>query len=147
MRQRHTVLAALILAGCTAGDSQRPPVTPSIPVTPVAPAAPTPPPPPAPPAPTPGSEQLGMIWVMVVERSGVCIRGATVQIMTGPSAGPSIEQDAECDAWSYSGGVEFHNLAPGVEVTIRATTPSGGVQEKAVSPSVGGYWGATLFDP
>jgi hypothetical protein len=59
MKQRQMVFAALALAGCAVGDSERPPLAP-----------------------------MGIIWVMVVDGSGVCIEGATVQITSGPSAGP-----------------------------------------------------------
>jgi hypothetical protein len=85
--------------------------------------------------------------VMVVNGSGVCIEGATVQVTSGPSAGPPVEQDSECSAWSYGGGgVELRNLVPGVSVTVRATTPDGRMQEKALMPLAGTY-SATMFTP
>ncbi|PYP78240.1 MAG: hypothetical protein DMD35_11960 [Gemmatimonadetes bacterium] len=83
---------------------------------------------------------------MVIDGTGVCIDDATVQVVGGQSVGPSVVQDANCDAWSYDGGVLFQNLTPGVEMTIRATTPSGRVQEKTVMPAVGVY-SVTLFSP
>jgi hypothetical protein len=83
---------------------------------------------------------------MVVDAGGVCIVGATVQVVGGQGIGPGVVQDADCDAWSYSGGVLFGNLVPGVEMTIRATTPGGRVQEKTVVPTLGSYT-VTLFTP
>jgi hypothetical protein len=139
MRYARTLFFALALAGCAAQDIQRPPVTPLARVTPE-------PTPPTSGAPTAGGSVSGVIWVMVVDPTGVCIEAATVQVVSGQGVGPSVVQDAECDAWSSSGGILFDNLTPGVEMTIRATTPSGRVQEQTVLPSVGSY-SVTLFTP
>jgi hypothetical protein len=74
---------------------------------------------------------------MVVDESGVCIDGATIQVVRGQSAGPSVPQTTPCDAWAYDGGVFFKNLTPGVAMTLRATAPGWDPLEKTVVPSSG----------
>jgi hypothetical protein len=142
MRYTRTLFCVFAIAGCAGEDIQRPPVTKVPPVAPVT-SAPTPP---APAAPRAGENAPGVIWVMVVDPSGLCIDDATVQVVSGQRVGPSVVQDADCDAWGYGGGVLFEDLTPGIEMTIRATAPSGRFEEKTVMPSVGWYT-ATLFTP
>ena len=85
-------------------------------------------------------------WVMVIEPTGECIDGATVQVVSGQRVGAAVVQDAQCDAWSYGGGVLFEGLTPDVEMTIRAAAPNGRVEEKTVIPALGSY-SVTLFKP
>jgi len=83
---------------------------------------------------------------MVVDESGVCIVGATVQVVNGQGVGQSNTQVTPCDAWSYDGGVMFRDLTPDVEMTLRASAPGYAAQEKTVVPSLGGQM-AVLFVP
>jgi hypothetical protein len=74
---------------------------------------------------------------MVLEENGLCIVGATVEVVRGQSLGPSITQTTPCDAWGYYGGVVFNDLTPGVEMTIRASAIGYAAQERTVVPSLG----------
>lgn len=62
----------------------------------------------------------GFIWGQVLKESGMCIRGAVVEIVDGPGIGLKSGQPDECDAWDYV-GYEFHDLPLGATVTLRAT--------------------------
>jgi hypothetical protein len=74
----------------------------------------------------------------VVDPSGVCIAGATIYVVSGPYAGQTFVQDAECDAWSYSGGVWFGGLASGTTMVLRASAAGYTTVEKtAVAVSSG----------
>jgi hypothetical protein len=83
---------------------------------------------------------------MVVDEAGVCIVGATVQVVRGQSLGQSITQTTPCDAWAYDGGVVFKDLTPGVEMTLRASASGYAAQETTVVPSSGPQM-AVLFTP
>ena len=74
------------------------------------------------------------IWVMVVDPSGACIPGATVQVVAGQAVGNPITQETPCSVWDYSGGVEYHNLAAGVSMTVRASAPGYVAEEKIITP-------------
>ena len=84
------------------------------------------------------------IWALVVDPSGVCIAGATIYVVSGPFADQTFVQDSNCDAWAYSGGVWFGNLAEGVTMTLRASAAGyTSVEKTAVAAS----WGqAVEFD-
>jgi hypothetical protein len=86
------------------------------------------------------------LWGMVVHDSGSCIVGATVSVVRGQALGRSIVQDTPCDAWAYSGGFEFKNLTPGVEMTLRASAPGYAAKEVTVVPTSGGQM-ALLIEP
>jgi hypothetical protein len=81
---------------------------------------------------------------MVVDEAGVCIVGATVQVVRGQGLGQSITQTRPCDAWAYDGGVVFSDLTPGVEMTLRASAAGYAAQERHVVPSSGAQM-AVLF--
>jgi hypothetical protein len=83
---------------------------------------------------------------MVVDETGVCIVGATVQVVSGQGLGQTITQTTPCDAWAYDGGVVFRDLTPGAEMTLRASAPGYATQEKTVVPSLGPQM-AVLFAP
>lgn len=74
---------------------------------------------------------------MVVDPSGACIPGATVQVVAGQAVGDPITQQTPCSVWDYAGGVEYHNLAAGVSMTFRATAPGYAVEEKTITPFAG----------
>jgi hypothetical protein len=92
MRLALTILATVTLAGCS--DRIAPPAAPTMPV-----------------APTPSA----WIVAMVAGDSGLCIQGATVQVVAGQALGPSETQKEPCDVWD-AGGVTFEELVPGVEI-------------------------------
>jgi hypothetical protein len=71
---------------------------------------------------------------MVVDESGVCIPGATIQVVAGQAVGEPITQETPCSVWDYSGGVEYQNLTAGVPMTLRATAPGYAVDEKTITP-------------
>lgn len=74
---------------------------------------------------------------MVVEATGACIPGATVQVVAGQAAGNPVAQETPCSVWDYAGGVEYHDLAAGVPMTLRATAPGYATKDSTVTPSTG----------
>jgi hypothetical protein len=124
------VFASLTLLGCSQESGQPLPTAPGQPV------------PSASPAPTPNS--LTFLWVMVLEDTGVCIVGATVEVVRGQGLGQSITQETPCDAWDYGGGAVFRDLTPGVEMTLRASASGYAAQERNVVPSLGGQMAVLL---
>lgn len=121
MRYGPRILAALTLAGCAGENAPHPPTASS---------------PPSLPAP-PGSSSGAFLWVLVVEKSGLCITGATVRVVEGEGAGQSIAQETPCDVWGYSGGVTLKDLTPGVAMILRASASGYVAQEKTVIPTLG----------
>ena len=71
---------------------------------------------------------------MVVDPRGACIPGATVQVVAGQAVGNPIVQETPCSVWDYAGGVEYHNLAAGVPMTLRASAPGYAPEEKTITP-------------
>jgi hypothetical protein len=78
------------------------------------------------------------LWGFVVDGSGVCIDGATVEVIGGQHLGERITQETPCSVWDYGGGFEFHGLTPGVEMIIRASAPGYAPLVKSVTPYSGG---------
>ena len=113
-------LATLTLVGCSQNSPQRSPVAPS-----------------PSPAPTCLTCTNGVLFAMVVDEAGVCIDGATIQVVGGQSAGVSVPQTTPCDVWDADGGVWLKDLTPGVAMTLRATAPGWAPLEKTVVPSSG----------
>ena len=56
---------------------------------------------------------------MVIEESGACIDGATIEIVGAQGAGEPIPQRTPCGAWDYDGGLLLTDLTPGVELRLR----------------------------
>ena len=128
------IFVSLILLGCSQeGDQSSLPTAPGPLASPASPV----------PAPPTG---LTFLWGMVVDQAGVCIVGATVQVVSGQGLGQSMTQTTPCDAWAYDGGVVFRDLTPGVEMTLRASASGYTAQEKTVAPSLAGQV-AVLFAP
>lgn len=129
---------AISTLGCGTGDGPNAP--PSAPTVPSVDGG-GPPNSPSPRAPA------GFIWAMVVDQSGGCIPGATIQIMSGPSTGASpIEQDSECSVWGYGGGVMLY-YAPGTRVTLRAAAAGYAPQDSTVTAASSGYVTAFVLSP
>jgi hypothetical protein len=130
MKFASIVFASLTLLGCSQESGQPLPTAPGQPV------------PSTSPAPTPSSQAF--LWVMVVEETGVCIVGATVEVVRGQGLGQRITQDTPCDAWDYGGGIVFRDLTPGVEMTLRTSASGYAAQERTVIPSLGAQMAVLL---
>jgi hypothetical protein len=83
------------------------------------------------------------VWGLVVDETGLCIVGATVQIVGSQGVGEPVMQSTPCDAWADRGGVIVKNLASGVPTTFRVSAPGFVTQDTSVVPS--GPTRATLF--
>lgn len=130
MKFALTIVATLTLLGCSRDSPQPSPAAPS---------------PPSVPSASPASNNA-FLWAMVVDESGVCIDGATIQVVRGQSAGLSVPQTTPCAVWDYDGGVFIKDLTPGVAMTLRATAPGWASLEMTVVPS-SGQQGAVLLTP
>ncbi len=124
MKSAFAILAALALGGCARSD-------PTAPLQPQNPAT--------------GNTDV-WIWLMVVDQGGGCIPGATIRVVAGQDVGEPITQETPCDAWGYSGGVEYHHLIAGVPMTLRATAPGYASQDTTVTPASGPV-SAIIFAP
>ena len=99
------------------------------------------------PTPTPVSTPaVTRFWGMVIEQSGVCIAGATVAVVGGPSGLQGQAQETPCDVWGYSGGFAFTGLSPGVPMTLRASAPGYVARDVIVVPSSSGPGYNTVFE-
>jgi hypothetical protein len=74
---------------------------------------------------------------MVVDSTGSCIVGASVQVVQGQRAGSILTQDEPCGYWDYGGGVTFSDLTPNVGMTLRAAAAGYVAQELTVAPKSG----------
>jgi hypothetical protein len=79
----------------------------------------------------------GFIWGQVIDQAGLCIRGATVEIIAGPGMGRKSGQPDDCGAWDYT-GFEFRDLPYGATVTLRANAPMYSPQDREVVALNGG---------
>jgi hypothetical protein len=77
------------------------------------------------------------LWGFVVDGSGGCIDGGTVEVVGGQRLGERITQETPCDVWAYDGGFVFRDLTPGVEMIIRASAPGYAPLVKSVTPYSG----------
>ena len=119
MKFSIAILVIVVLAGCSNESVPRMPTAAS-PVA--APASPTP---------TTGS---ALLWVMVLDDSGGCIEGATIQIVRAEGAGEAIPQSTPCDAWGYDGGLLLKDLTPGVKLTLRGAASGYAPSEMSFLP-------------
>ena len=122
MRSAAIALALSALVGCSNETSVPLPTVPSGDFSPV----------------TPTSASL---WVMVFDEhdgSGVCLQGATIQVVSETGdVGEPITQ-TPCGWWDYGGGVELKGLTPGVPVKLRASASGFIPREQTFMPCVGG---------
>lgn len=90
----------------------------------------------------PATPFLGTFWGVVVDaETGDCIVGATVQVVRGQRFGESVTQTKPCvNSWDYEidSAFVFKDLAPGVEMTLRASASGYTPHEKTVIPAAGG---------
>ena len=82
----------------------------------------------------------GHIWGQVLNESGVCIRGAMVEIVAGPGMGRKSGQPDPplCDAW-WTEGYHFDDLPLGARVTLRATAQGYQPEDRELRVPAGGY--------
>jgi hypothetical protein len=125
MRFALPTVVALTLLGCSGERAQPSPTAPGppVPITPLPPATPLPPPP-----------QLTFVWVVVIPAgSGVCIPGATVEIVLGQGLGRSVTQTTRgCSYWDPDYDAIFDGLNAGEELTLRASASGYAAKEIAV---------------
>ena len=89
----------------------------------------TPPPPPSPP-PQPSNRYA--LWGVVVTPSGVCIEGATVEVVGGPELlGEKVTQTLPCDLRRSTGGFEFDDVPIAIMI-LRASAPGYFSREQTV---------------
>ena len=81
--------------------------------------------------PATGSARL---WVMVIDESGGCIEGATIQIVGAEGAGDPIPQITPCSVWEVDGGLLLTGLAPDEELTLRGAARGYAPREMSVLP-------------
>ena len=125
MRFASIICLTLSICGCSP-TAPTPPAPPPV-------ATPPPAPPPAPPAPAPPPSNMASLWGIVVDPSGVCIEGATVEVVGGRALlGQRVLQITPCDHTRFTGGFEFDNvpLADVDEMILRASAPGYVSREK-----------------
>ena len=91
------------------------------------------------PAPIP-TNSAWFLGVVVDNETGDCIVGATVQVVRGQRLGESVTQTKPCmNSWDYDyeSAFVFKDLAPGVEMTLRASASGYTPLEKTVIPLPG----------
>jgi hypothetical protein len=118
MRLAALVLTTLILLGCSGGSHA--PSAPSSSAT----------------LEGPPQQQDVFVFAVVADASGICIVGATVEVVAGQAVGRRATQTEPCDVWSDS-VVSFSHLRPGVAMTLRASASGYLPQEKVVVPADG----------
>jgi hypothetical protein len=79
----------------------------------------------------------GFIWGQVLKESGLCIRGAMVEIIEGPGMGRKSGQPDNCGAWDYD-GFSFDDLPLGATVTLRATASGYQPEDREIVVPAGG---------
>ena len=122
MRFASIICLTLSILGCSQNSTQRSPTAPTPPV------ATSPPPPALPPQPS----NRYALWGVVVTPSGVCIEGATVEVVGGPELlGQKVAQTLPCDFRRTTGGFEFDDVPPAT-MSLRGSAPSYASQEQGI---------------
>jgi len=93
----------------------------------------------APDRPPPAPSASAFVWVVVLEgNSGICIPGATVEIVRGQGLGRSLVQTTgPCSYWDPDDNAFFRGLTSGEELTLRASASGYAAKEIAVAPTSG----------
>src|SRR5436309_11160343 len=60
--------------------------------------------------PVPPPNATTSLWGMVVDVTGACIVGATVEVVGGQALGQRLTQTTPCSAWDYDGGFLYEDL-------------------------------------
>ena len=100
--------------------------------------------PPAPPAPP--TSPYPLLWVMVIDASGGCIEGATIQIVRAGDASDPIPQSTPCSVWDVDGGLLLTDLPRDEELTLRGAAPGYAPREMRFLPVSGGSFGAVFIE-
>ena len=127
------VVLILMLSGCSGERDQPLPTAPDPPVS----TAPPPLPPPLPPA---RPSDVTFVWVVVIEKGqgGMCIPGATVEIVRGQGVGRHVTQTTGfCSYWDPDFDAVFNELNLAEELTLRASATGYAAQEITVTPTWG----------
>ena len=74
--------------------------------------------------------------MVFADNSGVCLEGATIQIVRAQGAGEPVPQQTPCDAWGDYGGLLLDGLNPGEAVTLRGAAPGYASRETSFLPFV-----------
>jgi len=135
MRFRALLIAALALVGCIDDGTSRATTNGFGPTTPSSPMPPIPAQLPATRIDSISARATGWLWVIVIDRSGVCIDDVVIEIVSGQGKGFSGKPLATCDVWDLDGGYFLFGLVPGESLTIRASAPGYLDGEKAFVPA------------
>jgi hypothetical protein len=74
---------------------------------------------------------------LVVDPSGICLDGATVQVVGGQRVGTTMTQMGPCGAWDYGNEILLTGLTPGVEMTLLVSAPGYEPRTTTVTPTLG----------
>jgi hypothetical protein len=90
-------------------------------------------------APAPIPDQLASVSVVVIETGGggACVRGATVEVVSGQGLGRSVRQADRCSVWDPDYSANFKDMTPGAEMTLRASAEGYAPREVIVMPTPG----------
>jgi hypothetical protein len=83
---------------------------------------------------------MTFVWVVVIEKggAGLCIPGATVEIVRGQGLGRSVTQTtAGCSYWDPDYDAIFNGLIEGQELTLRSSAAGYTAKEITVIPRSG----------
>ena len=88
-----------------------------------------------PPASEPG--HLTRVETVVVgsNTNGICIEGATLEVVGGQRVGDRVEQVTPCNGWDFGNGAILRDVVSGDEMTIRASAPGYAGAEMTIIPS------------
>ena len=87
---------------------------------------------------------LTFLWAMMVDPTGMCIVGATVEWSAGRAFADHAHRLHHATPGHMTVAYLSEDLTPGVEMTLRASASGYASQEKTVVPSSGGQM-ALLF--
>jgi hypothetical protein len=79
------------------------------------------------------------LFGFVVDASGGCIEGATVEVIGGQRIGTVVPQVTPCSVWDYGNGFVLTGLAPGVAMTLRGSAPDHVSKDVTSYPQTGTF--------
>ena len=84
--------------------------------------------------------------MIVIDASGGCIEGATIQIVWAEGAGDPIPQSTPCSVWEVDGGLLLTGLTPDEELTLRGAARGYAPREMSFRPFPGPSFGAVFIE-